>query len=382
METSASIAAKIDDKFKVAVVDYSAPDAAKKFTDSLKSTGFAVLTNHPVSNDLIQGVYSEWRDFMIALHKHAATAQLPPDGSASDNLAEKYYRSLETQDGYFPMAVSETAKGASVKDLKHYFQCYFPHGRFPREEVSGGAQQLWSELIALGRTLVAWIDDHMPPEIKATIQQKIGEGRTLMDCVSDARTMMRILHYPGYDDANEARRGDASPPQNPSSAAPAAASQRERAAPARPGTRRGARRGARGHQSDHGAARRLGARPAGAPAAGSGRVRARSVWALRVCAWWWGGVAPPLRTDEPALGVAAAAGQVAAVGRVVRGAARRGLHRHQHRRHDAGAPASARRRKSRPTPALRHRSLARAPLRRRRRRRAHALRPFATRGRR
>eukprot|EP00908_Phaeocystis_cordata_P010864 Transcript_21714.p2 GENE.Transcript_21714~~Transcript_21714.p2 ORF type:complete len:357 (-),score=192.30 Transcript_21714:65-1135(-) len=204
METSASIAAKIDDKFKVAVVDYSAPDAAKKFTDSLKSTGFAVLTNHPVSNDLIQGVYSEWRDFMIALHKHAATAQLPPDGSASDNLAEKYYRSLETQDGYFPMAVSETAKGASVKDLKHYFQCYFPHGRFPREEVSGGAQQLWSELIALGRTLVAWIDDHMPPEIKATIQQKIGEGRTLMDCVSDARTMMRILHYPGYDDANEA----------------------------------------------------------------------------------------------------------------------------------------------------------------------------------
>ena len=28
METSASIAAKIDDKFKVAVVDYSAPDAA------------------------------------------------------------------------------------------------------------------------------------------------------------------------------------------------------------------------------------------------------------------------------------------------------------------------------------------------------------------
>ena len=131
----------------------------KKFTDSLKSTGFAVLTNHPVSNDLIQGVYSEWRDFMIALHKHAATAQLPPDGSASDNLAEKYYRSLETQDGYFPMAVSETAKGASVKDLKHYYQCYFPHGQYPRDEVSGGAQRLWSELIALGRTLVTWIDE-------------------------------------------------------------------------------------------------------------------------------------------------------------------------------------------------------------------------------
>jgi len=162
METGSDIAAKIGEKFKVAVVDYSAPDASKKFTDSLKTTGFAVLTNHPVASDLIQGVYSEWRDFMIRLNEHAATAQLPPDACAdtsADNLAEKYYRRLATQDGYFPMAVSETAKGASVKDLKHYYQCYFPHGQYPRDEVSGGAQRLWSELIALGRTLVTWIDE-------------------------------------------------------------------------------------------------------------------------------------------------------------------------------------------------------------------------------
>ena len=87
--------------------------------------------------------------------EHAATAQLPPPApdssasasaaaSASSNLAEKYYRNQETQDGYFPMAVAETAKGAFVKDLKHYFQCYFPHGKFPREEASGNAQLLWS----------------------------------------------------------------------------------------------------------------------------------------------------------------------------------------------------------------------------------------------
>ena len=163
METG-GIAAQIDAKFKVAVVDYRAPDAAKTFTDSLKTTGFAVLTNHPVSNELIQGVYAEWRDLMITLNEHAATAQLPPPhpgGSASasasasaSNLAEKYYRNQERQDGYFPMAVSETAKGAFVKDLKHYFQCYFPHGKFPREEASGDAQLLWSGLIGLGPILV------------------------------------------------------------------------------------------------------------------------------------------------------------------------------------------------------------------------------------
>ena len=60
-----------DDSFAVDVVDYNNANAAKKLTDSLKSTGFAVLTNSPVSDDLIQEVYAEWRAFMIQLHKEA-----------------------------------------------------------------------------------------------------------------------------------------------------------------------------------------------------------------------------------------------------------------------------------------------------------------------
>ena len=39
--TSASKKMKMDDKFAVAVVDYTEPGAAEKFTNSLKSTGFA-----------------------------------------------------------------------------------------------------------------------------------------------------------------------------------------------------------------------------------------------------------------------------------------------------------------------------------------------------
>lgn len=180
---------KFDEKFSVAVVDFTADDAAKKLTDSLKSTGFAVLTNSPVSNDLIQDVYSEWREFMIRLNKDQK--ENPPN-----SLAKKYYLNVEAQDGYFPTAVSETAKGAKTRDLKHYYQCYFPHGRYP-EEVSDNARRLWMGLTNLGKILVGWIDDNMPPEIKVTIERKIGKGVRLSDCVSDKQTMMRILHYPG-----------------------------------------------------------------------------------------------------------------------------------------------------------------------------------------
>ena len=196
--TRAAKKPKCDDKFKVAVVDLRDPDAALRFTDSLKSTGFAVLTNHPVPSDLITGVYSEWRDFMIKLHTAAAASRRSDAASSPTNLADKYYHKRSTQDGYFPMAVSEQAKGAKVKDLKHYFQLYFPHGQYPRDEVSTAAEDLFGELIGLGKTLVQWIDDHMPPEIRATIQEKIGEGRTLSECISDERTMLRVLHYPGY----------------------------------------------------------------------------------------------------------------------------------------------------------------------------------------
>lgn len=181
-----------DEQFAVAVVDYTSSSAAEKLTDSLKSTGFAVLTNTPVPDSLIQDVYAEWREFMIRLndeHNSQTTSDTP-------TLAQKYYLSTEAQDGYFPTAVSETAKGATARDLKHYYQCYFPHGRYP-SEVSTKAHKLWRSLLDLGKTLVSWIDENMPDEIKTTIENKIGEGVTLSDCVSDERTMLRILHYPG-----------------------------------------------------------------------------------------------------------------------------------------------------------------------------------------
>ena len=43
----------------VAVVDYQSSDAPKRFTESLRDTGFAVLTNHPVQYDMVQRLQNE-----------------------------------------------------------------------------------------------------------------------------------------------------------------------------------------------------------------------------------------------------------------------------------------------------------------------------------
>eukprot|EP00930_Biecheleria_cincta_P083913 TRINITY_DN73413_c0_g1_i1.p1 TRINITY_DN73413_c0_g1~~TRINITY_DN73413_c0_g1_i1.p1 ORF type:complete len:330 (+),score=67.52 TRINITY_DN73413_c0_g1_i1:127-1116(+) len=180
------------DDFEVQVVDLTLPSAPKQFTDSLKTTGFAVVTNHPLKCDLIRSVYKEWNGFMKEL--------MMDDAKKDPALANKYKFDPAIQDGYFPMSTSETAKGATVKDLKHYFQLYFPHGRYP-DEVSDDARNLAMQMQDFGKTLVQWIDDYMPERVRQKIHDKC--GGPLVNEISRERTMFRILHYPAYESSQQ-----------------------------------------------------------------------------------------------------------------------------------------------------------------------------------
>ncbi|WP_440683025.1 2OG-Fe(II) oxygenase family protein [Cysteiniphilum halobium] len=156
---------------KILSVDYYAKNAAKRFTDSLKQTGFGVLETHPINWQLIEDVYSEWREFI------------------NSKVAHNYYYDKTTQDGYFPMDISETAKGETTRDLKHYFHLYFPNGRYPKE-VSNKARELFEKLFELGKTLLQWIDDHMDPKTSQELHMP------LVEALSFDRTLFRVLHYP------------------------------------------------------------------------------------------------------------------------------------------------------------------------------------------
>ena len=81
-------------------VDYTAPDAAERFTESLRNTGFGVLKNHPIKQAMVSAIYEHWQGFFNSTEK------------------DDFQFNVDTQDGFFPRSVSEVAKGFSVKDIK------------------------------------------------------------------------------------------------------------------------------------------------------------------------------------------------------------------------------------------------------------------------
>lgn len=152
-------------------VDFNAPDAAQQFTHSLKNTGFAVLVNHPIDLNEINAFYAEWANFFASSHK-------------KDYLYQK-----ETQAGFFPMDVSEKAKGYDVKDIKEYYH-YYPWGPLP-VGMSDRTLKLRENLLAFAEVLLKWIEAALP----ANIQQQLSMPLSEMSKDS-TRTLLRILHYP------------------------------------------------------------------------------------------------------------------------------------------------------------------------------------------
>ncbi|QEL57281.1 isopenicillin N synthase family dioxygenase [Chromobacterium paludis] len=155
----------------VRVVDYRAADAAEQFTRSLHETGFGVLTNHPIPQDLVEKIYADWLAFF--------------------NSEEKfdYAYSVEKQDGWFSPEVSETAKGATLKDIKEYFHIY-PWGRVP-PALKADADRYYGIANQLAQELLSWVQQYTPSDIAANYREPLShmiEG--------SEQTLLRVLRYP------------------------------------------------------------------------------------------------------------------------------------------------------------------------------------------
>ena len=162
----------------VQVVDYSVADAPEKFVESLRETGFAVLTNHPIQQQLVESIYSNWLEFFGTESKH------------------DFAFDPEKQDGYFSPDVSEVAKGHTKKDIKEYYHIY-PTGRVPaqlEEEIRG----YYDRASGLAGELLSWIEEHSPEEVKAKFSEP------LPNMIKDTpNTLLRVLHYPPFSGEEE-----------------------------------------------------------------------------------------------------------------------------------------------------------------------------------
>jgi len=153
------------------VVDYTAENAAQEFVTSLHNTGFGVLKNHPIQKELLESIYENWAGFF-----------------ASDEKFD-YKFNVETQDGFFPTTVSETAKGNNLKDIKEYFH-YYPWGQVPAE-LKQQLSDYYEQANSLAATLLDWVEKHSPADVSEKFSIALSEM-----IAQSQRTLLRILHYP------------------------------------------------------------------------------------------------------------------------------------------------------------------------------------------
>ncbi|EGR3146255.1 isopenicillin N synthase family oxygenase [Vibrio parahaemolyticus] len=156
---------------KLETVDYLADDAAQQFVASLRETGFGVLKNHPIPQELVESIYKNWHEFFCSEEKN------------------DFQFNVETQDGYFPPSVSEVAKGHKVKDIKEYFHVY-PWGQIP-EHLKAEILEYYERANAFAQELLGWVEEYAPKDV----QEKFSIALSEMINNSD-KTLLRVLHYP------------------------------------------------------------------------------------------------------------------------------------------------------------------------------------------
>ncbi len=163
---------------KIQVVDYLADDAPQKFVESLKNTGFGVLTNHPIKQELVGSIYKNWQMFFNSNEKNTFTFD------------------PEKQDGFFSSDISETAKGHTKKDIKEYYHIY-PWGRIPAT-LADEILTYYKLTSSLAEELLDWVEKHSPAEVAALYSEPLSNM-----IKNTNNTLLRVLHYPPFEGTEE-----------------------------------------------------------------------------------------------------------------------------------------------------------------------------------
>ena len=167
-------------------IDYKDKNFNESFVKSLHETGFAIIKNHSISQELIDKVYLDWDIFFKSDEKHS------------------YLFDYEKQDGYFPFR-SENAYNRKKKDLKEFYHVYPNWGRYPKS-VDKDTINLYNKLISLGKVLLQSIDKYSPDDISKNYSEPLFKMFE-----NSSQNLMRVIHYPPLletDHQEEIRAGE------------------------------------------------------------------------------------------------------------------------------------------------------------------------------
>lgn len=159
-------------------IDFQAPNAEQAFVESLRETGFGVLKNHPLQQQRVADIYQEWEGFFNTEEKHDFTFK------------------SDTQDGFFPAKIAETAKGHTKRDLKEFFH-YYPWGQCP-SALSDNLQSYYQQAISLAETLLSWVERQSPDSVSEHYSQSLSSM-----IAGSEQTLLRVLHYPPLNGEEE-----------------------------------------------------------------------------------------------------------------------------------------------------------------------------------
>lgn len=156
---------------KLEAIDYTAPNAAEMFVESLRTTGFGVLKNHPIQQQTVASIYENWQQFFDSEEKQG------------------FLFDRDTQDGFFPISVSETAKGFKKKDIKEYYH-FYPWGKCPTQ-LKQQAADYYQSATDLASELLSWVESYSPEQVAKLYREP------LSNMIKDSeQSLLRILHYP------------------------------------------------------------------------------------------------------------------------------------------------------------------------------------------
>jgi isopenicillin N synthase-like dioxygenase len=161
-------------------INYNDLDAPQRFTESLRHTGFGVLTNHPLTKNTISNLYENWETFFTAPRQQK----------------ESFRYDQATQMGWAPPEIAETAKGYDKRDIKEYFN-YFTYGSCP-ESLRKVTDEVYQQLHQVAQVILTWIYDNTPEIIRADFSLPLP---SMIE--NSSEILFRINYYPAFTGAEE-----------------------------------------------------------------------------------------------------------------------------------------------------------------------------------